>query len=303
MLKHLPVLLAETLAVLAPKPGDRVLDVTLGLGGHSEELLRAIGPTGSLIALDADAENLSLAQGRLKEYESQLTMLHANFGELPDCLPPAHRAFDVILADLGLSSPHIDDPSRGFMFREDAPLDMRFDRSQGMTAAMLLASLDTEKLLHLFWNYGELPQVRRLVDEIIARRRGRPVRTSQDLVDIARLVYSYKAPRFLPQIFQALRMAVNREVEVLEHLLQVLPELLAPGGRAAIISYHSLEDALVKHACRSLSTDEKDVRTGMISTPALFELRTKKPVTAGEREIKNNPRSRSARLRAIARRP
>ena len=301
MQKHIPVLLEETLELLAPKAGDRVLDVTLGLGGHSEKLLEAIGPTGSLVALDADEENIAVARQWLRIFESQVTILHTNFGELPDCLPEHRRQFDVILADLGLSSPHIDDPKRGFMFREDAPLDMRFDRSQGMTASLLLASLDEDRLLHIFWEYGELPSVRRLVDEIIRRRRDFPVRTSMDLVDVANKMYSYKAPKVLPQIFQALRIAVNREKEMLQKFLDVLPSLLASSGRAVIISYHSLEDTLVKSSFRLLSTDKKNALTGAVSKQASFRTLTKKPIIASEREVEQNSRSRSARLRAILR--
>ncbi len=303
MPSHIPVLLTETLALLAPKKGDRVLDVTLGLGGHSEELLKVIGPEGSLIALDADEENIGQAKERLKHYESVLTIIHTNFSELPDCLPENHRTFDCILADLGLSSPHIDDPKRGFMFREDSPLDMRFDRSKGMTAAMLLASLDRLSLIQLLREYGEMPSPHRLADAIIARRSTNPVRTSFALADVAKEIYTYKAPKFLPQIFQALRIAVNREREALLHLLSQIPSMLAPGGRCAVISYHSLEDGEVKSAFRNLIFEEKDPITGSVSQESDFILMTKKPVNAGDDEVKKNPRSRSARLRAIRRRP
>ncbi len=300
---HIPVLLAETLRLLAPEKGDRVLDVTLGLGGHSEELLKLIGDTGSLIAIDADEENIADAKKRLRTFEKSLTIIHANFGELPDCLPKERRQFDVILADLGLSSPHIDDPTRGFTFRADVPLDMRFDRSKGMTAAMLLASLDPDRLIRIFRDYSDIPNPRRLVTTVIARRQEDPVRRSTDLVAVAMEVYGYKAPQYLPQIFQALRIAVNREKDVLDRLLAAIPSLLAPGGRCVIISYHSLEDGPVKSAFRSLTTHEKNPMTGAVSRESEFSLLTKKPIGSGDDEIAKNPRSRSARLRAIAKRP
>ncbi len=279
-----------------------MLDLTLGLGGHSEALLSAVNGNASLLALDADPENIAVAKKRLEKFGSSVSIIHANFGSLPVCLPPNERTFDLIVADLGLSSPHIDDPTRGFTFRSEAPLDMRFDRSSGMTAAMLLASLDPEKLRKIFWEYGELPKVRRLVDEIVLRRAVSPVRTSADLVDVTNVVFGYKASGALPQIFQALRMAVNRETEVLRHMLDAAPQLLAPGGRMAIISYHSLEDRLVKCAFRSLLADVKDPMTGSAVKTSDFLPMTKKTITPSEEEIHDNPRSRSARLRAIQRR-
>ena len=302
MQQHIPVLLSETLKLLAPKAGDRILDVTLGLGGHSVALLENTGTTGSLVALDADAENIAIASERLKKFRSPVTIIHSNFSLLPDCLPEHLRSFDVILADLGLSSPHIDDPSRGFMFRAESPLDMRFDRSCGMTAALLLASLDSFKLLRIFQELGEIPNARRFTEAIIARRKDSPVRTSKDLVETADFIYGYKAPHYLPQIFQALRMAVNGEREALLHLLSLLPSLLSPGGRCAIISYHSLEDAAVKSVFRSLCTGTKDAFTGAIAAEPAFALLTKKPIMPSEEEISRNPRSRSGRLRAIVKR-
>ena len=301
MQAHTPVLLKETLDILAPKEGEKVLDVTLGLGGHSEALLQKIGKTGSLVAIDADEENIKIVKERLAAYRSQLTIIHANFSELPDCLSENERTFDCILADLGLSSPHIDDPKRGFTFRENVPLDMRFDRSKGMTAALLLASVDPLTLLKIFRD-GELPRLRQLVDAIVNRRKENPVRSSNDLIEIAKSVYRHKASDYLPQIFQALRMAVNEETEVLSRFLRVAPGLLSPGGRLVIISYHSLEDRLVKTAFKSLTADTKDPITGAVSTSSKFILRIKKSMTPTEEEVKNNSRSRSARLRALERR-
>ncbi len=303
MFAHTPVLLAETLEILSPKSGDRVLDVTLGLGGHSEAFLQKIGTNGSLTALDADTENIASAAKRLEPFGSRVQCIHANFAELPDCLPKETRTFDIIFADLGLSSPHIDDPTRGFTFRVDSPLDMRFDRTSGMTAALLLASLDPIRLLKIFHSYGEFPRTRSFVDAIVARRKDNPVRTSKDLVDTATLMYGYKAPQYLPQIFQALRIAVNNELEALEQLLSVIPDLLSPNGRCAIMSYHSLEDTLVKSSFRSLVAATKDPFTGSVLHAAQFQLLTKKIIVPTENEVLKNPRARSARLRAITKCP
>lgn len=302
MLTHTPVLLKETLDLLSPQPGDRVFDVTLGLGGHSETILRRIGPTGSLVALDADAENIARSEERLSVFRDQCTIIHTNFVHLPDCLSEDQRQFDIILADLGLSSPHIDDPERGFTFRQDVPIDMRFDRSEGMTVAMLLASLDTGRLVTIFRDFGELPAARRFVDLIVGRRKNDPVRTSGDLSKVASQVYGYKALGYLPQIFQALRIAVNREVEALKRFLEIAPGLLMPGGRLAVISYHSLEDGLVKSSFRTLCASKKDPVTGSVFEGSAFGLLTKRPIRPDEEETKMNPRSRSARLRAISKR-
>ncbi len=303
MLSHTPVLLKETLELLSPTAGERALDVTLGLGGHSEAILQKILPGGSLVALDADPENIDRAKKRLSAFDDVLTIMQSNFLLLPDCLPEDKREFDVILADLGISSPHIDDPERGFSFRQNAPLDMRFDQSSGMTAAMLLASLHRERLITIFRDFGELPAVHRFVDAIIERRAENPVRTSDDLKNVASQIYSYKAPQMLPQIFQALRIAVNRELDALKRFLEIAPQLLACGGRLAVISYHSLEDGLVKASFRTLCTSIKDPVTGSVSEESACELLTKRPIRPDEEETKMNPRSRSARLRAIAKRP
>ncbi len=299
MNQHIPVLLADTLALLAPKPGDSVLDCTLGLGGHSEAMLRLVSPDGELVGLDADTKNLALATKRLEPFGNRAHLVHANFREIPRCLPESLRTFDVILADLGLSSPHIDSPERGFTFRSDSELDMRFDQTRGMTAAMFIASVDRITLRDIFNKYGEVPSAHRLTDALIDRRATNPVRRSSDLVDAAKSVYAHKANDYLPQIFQALRIAVNDEVGALEHFLRIAPTLLKPGGRLAVISYHSLEDRLTKQTMKALCTAEKDIITGAESRAADFEILTPKPIGPSDDEIKMNPRSRSARLRAI----
>lgn len=298
-MKHDSVLLKETLELLSPQKGESVLDCTLGLGGHSEALLSAIGPKGFLVGIDADRTNLKFAQERLGQPDNAF-FVHCNFSKIPDCLPEDHRTFDCILADLGLSSPHIDDTSRGFTFRSDAVLDMRYDRERGLMASHYIQSIDQKKLFTVLKEYGELPRVPALLRAILARRSSTRIRTSFDLVEVAKDVYRHDAKKFLPQIFQAVRIAVNDELSSLQHLLHVAPKLLKLGGRLVIISYHSLEDRPTKEAFKSLTKDTVDPLTGAVVETAEFSLLTKKPVKPTDDEIARNPRSRSAILRALS---
>lgn len=299
MFTHEPVLLSECLRILDPKAGESVLDVTLGLGGHAREFLQRIGSTGSFIGLDADQDNLHQAEVSLRNCAATKTFIHTNFHSLLDCLPSDRREFDVIFADIGLSSVHVDDPSRGFTFRTDAPLDLRFDRTSGMTGAALLSSLDPETLMTAFQKFGELPRARSLVEAIRTRKDG-PIHRTGQLVDVVRAVYGYKAPGFLPQVFQALRILVNGELDALERLLNIGPSMLKPGGRMGIISFHSLEDRLVKQTFRELVAVEKDPVTGAAVQESPFILLTPRAIRPTAEEIKNNPRSRSACLRALS---
>lgn len=297
-MEHASVLLRETMELLSPKTGEIALDCTLGLGGHSAKLLEAIGPKGFLVGLDADRTNLTFAKKRLNE-PMNASFIHTNFSTLPDCLTDSHRTFNCILADLGLSSPHIDDASRGFTFRADAPLDMRYDRERGLMASHYIQSIDQKKLFSILKEYGELPRVPALLRAILARRSSTRIRRSFDLVEVANDVYRHDAKKFLPQIFQAIRIAVNDEIASLEHFLAIAPTLLSPGGRLVIISYHSLEDRPVKEAFRALTKDTTDPLTGALVAPSLYELLTKKPVKPTDEEIRRNSRARSAILRAI----
>lgn len=288
----------SVLDVLCPQPGDVVLDVTLGLGGHAAAFFEAIGPSGRLIGLDADAKNLASASERLRMWKPQLTLFHANFG---DVVALVTDPVDILFADLGVSSPHFDDPSRGFTFRNDAPLDLRFDQTSGDTAADLLAEVSQEELTEVFRRYGELRGSHRLASAIIERRSRSPFQTTKDMRNLVEEVFGYRAPGLLPQIFQALRIWVNDELTALERLLASIPKLLKKGGRAGVISYHSLEDRLVKHSFRALSAPERDTLTGGIARAAPFEVLTRKAVVPSEAEIRSNPRARSARFRAIRR--
>lgn len=297
--EHRPVLAAEILAVLDPRPGQVIVDATVGFAGHAVELLRRVAPDGLLIGTDLDAEHLESARRRLAAVGGQFVLHHANFAALPSLLARDGRDHvDALIADLGMSSMQVDDPDRGFSFQRDGPLDMRMDRSRGPTAAELLHSLSEAELAAAFRDLGDEPRAEAIAAAVVARRRQRPLqRTAElrELVERAAPVRIDRGPgapparkqRLAPaaRVFQALRILVNRELANLAHLLRVLPSLLKPGGTAAIISFHSGEDRLVKTAFR------EGLRAG------LYEAVAEEPLRPGEPERHNNPRSRSAKLR------
>lgn len=291
---HIPVLETTVLERLALSSGEVVLDCTLGLGGHAAGFLKAIGPDGILYGIDADRRNLDDARALLAPFGDRVRLLHANFGDIAVLgLPLA----DLVFADLGVSSPHFDDPERGMSFRSDGPLDLRFDRESGMSAADRLAGATEHELVYMLRAYGEVRDVRKL----IALIRAQPPVTTKQLVAQVEEAYGWKAPKLLPQIFQALRIWVNDEVGALERLLAHLPSMVKPGGRVGIITYHSLEDRPVKHAFRSFATPVKDPVTGRSSAPAHWEVPDPKGIIPSEDEIARNPRARSARLRILRR--
>lgn len=294
VLRHAPVLRTTVLDTLAPVSGDTVLDVTLGLGGHAQAFLERIGPAGTLIGLDADKENLAHATERLAPWKEHCTVVHANFSEIASLkFPPV----DILFADLGLSSPHVDEASRGFSFRLDGPLDLRYDRSTGRAASSLIEQSDADAVGRIFAEYGEMRGSFRLARQIAGKR----VETTSALKAEVEKAFGFRAPSLLPQVFQALRIAVNDELGALHALLQDGLALLSAGGRMGIISYHSLEDRIVKHLFRSLSTPPRDELTGKITQHAPYELLTRKPLIPSPGEIAENPRSRSAKFRAIRR--
>ena len=303
--RHVPVLQADVpagsptiLDILQPKGGDCVLDVTLGLGGHAAAFVEAIGKEGSLIALDADQENIDLARQTLGNPDTRVTIHHLNFRRVASLLP---LQVDVVFADLGLSSPHVDDPERGFTFRVPAPLDLRYDRSTGKTGAEMLSRVSEKEIARWLYDGGEVPQATRLAHTLHAAFHRKERVSTEDVRLCVDAIYGYRTPKVLPQIFQALRIAVNDELGALRALLDTIPSILKPGGRAGIISYHSLEDRMVKQSFRRLSTSTKDPQTGAISIPALFELLTSRAVQPTEAEIAKNPRARSAKFRAVRR--
>lgn len=296
-LRHVPVLETTVLHVLAPKTGENVLDCTLGLGGHSAAFLGAVGPEGTLTALDADVSNLEDARARLAPFGDRSRLVHANFR---DAGTLGLGTFDVVFADLGLSSPHLDDPGRGFSFRTDGPLDLRYDRTSGRTAADLIEASSEDDLVTIIHDLGEVHQHVRPLAKLIAGTR---VETTFDFKAKVEEVFRYRAPSVLPRLFQALRIAVNDELGALTSLLEAIPGLLNPGGRAGILSYHSLEDRFVKHAFKAWAEPEKDPLTGRAVAEPTFSLLTKKALVPDEEELASNPRSRSVKFRAILKLP
>ncbi len=293
-LGHVPVLLEETVRLLDPKPGERILDLTLGLGGHAAALAERLQGRGVVVGLDADETNLTLAKERLAALQVETHFIHANFTSIATL---NLGEFDAILADLGLNSLHVDDASRGFSFRFEGPLDLRFDRTAGQTAADKIAHTSEDELIRALRDYGELRFAGKLAGTI---RRHAP-KTTGELRAAVEEWGGRRTPGLLPQVFQALRIWVNDELGALDNMLKAIPDLLRPGGRAGIISFHSLEDRSVKHSFRALTDPPRDELTGKRGL-APFELLTPKAIRPSDAEITQNPRSRSALLRAIRRR-
>ena len=303
---HRPVLLIETTRLLAPERGGLFVDATLGLGGHSEAVLEASGET-RVLGIDRDREALRLASERLARFGARFRAVHADFRDLARVLADAgEREASGVVADLGVSSLQFDTPSRGFSFRHDAPLDMRMDaEGQEETAAELLERLPEEEIARVLYEYGEERRSRRIARRIVERReRGEPVRTTLQLAElVARAVGHRRGERIHPatRTFQALRIAVNGELEGLAEFVETAVDLLQPQGRLAVISFHSLEDRVVKRALRRLSGHcEWGPRAPACECGArrAVEVLTRRPVTPGARELEENPRARSAKLRA-----
>jgi 16S rRNA (cytosine1402-N4)-methyltransferase len=286
--RHIPVLFDEVMEWLAPAPGKIFVDGTLGGGGHTEALAKAVGPTGLVVASDLDLAARERAEVRLAGLPVKLAAV--NFAELPSVLNDLGiTAVDGMLLDLGLSSDQLADAGRGFSFQLDGPLDLRFDAEDGESAAELLAHIGEERLADIIFQYGEERHSRRIAKRIIETRRTTPIRTAGQLAELVRgCVPRTPGLKIDPatRTFQALRIAVNEELTSLETALATFPNCLKPGGRLAIISFHSLEDRLVKHAFRN------DPR---------LEVLTKKPILPSAHEEAVNPRSRSAKLRVAAR--
>jgi 16S rRNA (cytosine1402-N4)-methyltransferase len=308
---HLPVLAEEVLAMLAPRSGSLQIDATVGGGGHTERILEATSPDGRLLGLDADAAAIARVDGRLRpRFHGRLVLRRANFRELAEVAPEAgFEAVDGCLFDLGLSSFQLADTDRGFGFRAGGPLDMRFDTGRGVPAADLLATLDANELTALFRRYGEEPKAGRIARAIVDARGSAPVATAEELAALVERVVppNPRQPRRThpaTRVFQALRIAVNEELEALETGLAAAVDLLRPGGRLVVLSYHSLEDRIVK---RFFAAE----RRGCVCPPELpvcvcgrnprLRLVTRRSVTPTSEEVAANPRSRSARLRAAER--
>jgi len=286
---HLPVLLEETLELVAVRPGGLWVDGTVGLGGHAAAVLRATAPDGRLLGLDRDGESLARARGRLAEFGERVRLEQADYREIPERLDGEMAS--GILLDLGVSSAQLDEAERGFSFQAEGPLDMRMDRSRGQTAADLVNRLREKELADLLYTCGEEPASRRIARAIVFARERRPIATTTELADVVRRAAPRgRRPGLHPatRTFQALRIRVNRELDDLGPALERIASCLSPGGRMVVIAFHSLEDRAVKEAFRALSARG-------------YRVLTRKPVRPGETEVRLNPRARSARLRGVSR--
>jgi 16S rRNA (cytosine1402-N4)-methyltransferase len=290
---HVPVLLKEAIDFLAVKRGGTYLDATVGLGGHSYEIAKRLDAPGHLIGFDKDPAALERAvvscqlpvasEGDPPDWPS-VTLIHGSFAEVGERIAPA--SLDGMMADLGVSSLQLGDPARGFSFQAEGPLDMRMNPMSGETAEQVVNHIDERELADMIYEFGEERRSRRIARAIV---RSRPIRTTKQLVEVvSAAARSMKHERIHPatRTFQALRIFVNHELDDLQALLKAAPGLLKPGGRLVVISFHSLEDRIVKDALR------EGAKQGW------YELLTKKPMTASEEEIDRNPRSRSAKMRA-----
>lgn len=285
---HEPVMVAEVLEQLEPSRGGLFVDCTVGLGGHAQALLE--GGASRLIGVDRDPTALAIARESLLAYGDRVALVHSDYRALADVLDAQGvAAADGILADLGVSSMQLDAPGRGFSFRRDEPLDMRMDTSTGPTAADALAEADEQALADVIYEFGEERHARRVARAIVAARREAPIETTGRLADIVRRAIPRKGySRIDPatRTFQAIRIWVNRELEALDAFLGRAADRLAPGGRLAVITFHSLEDRIVKHTFRALQSEGR------------IAIRTKRPIVPAEAEVERNPRARSAKLRA-----
>mgnify|MGYP000715352062 CR=1 FL=1 len=300
---HKPVLLHECLDALAIKPDGVYLDGTLGRAGHSLEIVRRLTAGGRLIALDRDETAIEAAQRRLADYMDRVTLVHSNFSALDDVLREIGvRGVDGMLFDLGVSSPQLDDAARGFSYKQDAPLDMRMDESASYTARELVNTVSYEELKRILYEYGEERYAPAIAKKICAYRTEKPIETTLELADLIRSAMPAAALREkqhpAKRSFQAIRIAVNDELDPLKKALEDMVELLNPGGHLAVLTFHSLEDRIVKqhmHAWKQGCICPKDFPICTCGrTPAA---RVGKPVTASAEELAANPRCRSAKLR------
>jgi len=300
---HKPVVRAEVLAALRPQSGGRYADGTLGGGGHAAAILAASAPDGWLYGCDRDGAALVAAQARLVEFAGRFELRRGNFSGLADWIPPG--SCDGVLLDLGVSSPQLDSAARGFSFQQDGPLDMRMDDRQPVTAAELLNTAGAEELAEIFWKYGDERDSRRIARAIVQDRERQPFRTTRQLAALIERLSPRAGRKTHPatKVFQALRIAVNDEIGSLERGLDGALKLLRPGGRLAVITFHSLEDRTVKLFGRARARDYTfaEVDVPELRAPRAPDLRlvTRKAITPGTVELAENPRSRSAQLRVF----
>ena len=286
---HLPVMLEEVLEQLRLAPDRVAADLTLGAGGHAEAILEATAPNGRLFAFDRDPIAIELARGRLSRFGDRLVATETSFVDAPEVLDEIGAPeLDGVLMDVGVSSMQLDDPARGFSIRNDGPLDMRMSPKGDLTAARLLESRDADELERIFFEYGEEPRGRAIARKIVELRKRTRITTTRELAELVRSVTGSRG-RIHPatRVFQALRIAVNGELDGLEKTLPMMIGKLAPKGRIAVISFHSLEDRIVKRAFKGAERD------------GIGRALTARPLLPSREETERNPRSRSARLRCF----
>lgn len=300
-MQHKPVLYQEVLEILNPLPGGLYVDGTVGAGGHSRGILERSSPDGKLIGFDRDPAALALAESNLAAYADRVTLIHSSYHELVSHLNKQNwHSVDGILIDLGLSSMQLDSPERGFSFRYDAPLDMRFDPGQPFSAFDLVNESTAEELAEIIFRYGDERFSRKIASAII---KNRPLASTQELAELIKRVVPYTKSKIHPatRTFQALRIAVNNELEALEDFLPAALEVLKPGGRLAVIAFHSLEDRIVKQVFRQESRDcicPPEIPICVCGHQARIKEISRRPIVPEDSEIDANPRARSAKLRA-----
>ena len=291
---HVPVLLAESVDGLAIQPDSILVDVTFGGGGHSREILRRLGEKGHLYSFDQDAD----AERNIVD-DDRFTFIRSNFRYLKNWMRYYEvDGIDGLLADLGVSSHHFDDETRGFSFRFDAPLDMRMNKRAGMTAADILNNYTEEQLADIFYLYGELKNARKVASVIVKARQEISIQTTGQLLELTdKLFPREREKKEVTKLFQALRIEVNHEMDALREMLSGACQLLKPGGRLSVITYHSLEDRIVKNVMRAGNAEGKVEQDffGRVKSP--LHLFNNRVITASEEELEANPRSRSAKLR------
>lgn len=299
---HVPVLLKETVDGLDIKPGGIYVDLTYGGGGHSREILRRLQGTGHLYSFDQDQDAQQGA--RSMENEGNFTFIRSNFRFLHNwMLYYGHEQVDGILADLGVSSHHLDEEGRGFSFRFDAPLDMRMNQRAKLTAQRIIADYSEEALSDILYLYGELKNSRRIASAIVKARQQQPVTTTKELVEVLRPLMGYdREKKDLARVFQALRIEVNGEMLALRQMLAATTEVLRPGGRLSILTYHSLEDRMVKNIVKAGNIEGKVVTDLFGRSNAPLEAVNRSVITPSAEEQNSNPRSRSAKLRVAKKR-
>jgi len=304
---HMPVLKDETISLLEVSPGGRYIDGTLGLGGHAEVMLEHSSPDGKVLGIDRDPAALRHSAKRLERFAKRVTLVHGNYADVAGLAgAAAFSEVDGILLDLGVSSMQLDDAERGFSFMRDGPLDMRMDSTQRVSAADLVNGLSEGALADIIYKFGEEPASRRIASAIMRERALEPITTTARLAEIVSRAKGGRSGRLHPatQTFQALRMAVNEEIEGLRKGLDGALELLRPGGRLAVITFHSLEDREVKHCFKEHVRREESLPQGgarTVGKKPFVKLVNKKALAASDQEVRTNPRARSAKLRVVER--